>query len=147
MMRLRTLGATCTKLEPPAGDPMARYNPAAFTALHQGVKLLQADLRTPEGRSALNRELARSEVLLTSFRPAALASLGLGWKALHKAVYAIVLLGLLHFFWMRAGKNDFGEWTIYAVIVAVLLGWRLRQAGRRRSAARTAANQRLAASS
>lgn len=81
------------------------------------------------------------------------------WKLLHKAVYAIVLLGLLHFFWMRAGKNDFGEWTVYAVIVAVLLGWRLRQAARRRSAARaaaltaartaalTAAKQRLAATS
>ena len=38
---------------------------------------------------------------------------------------AIVLLGLLHFFWMRAAKNNFGEWSIYAVIVAVLLGWRL----------------------
>jgi sulfoxide reductase heme-binding subunit YedZ len=58
------------------------------------------------------------------------------WKALHKVVYAIVGLGLLHFFWMRAGKNDFGEWSIYAVVVAVLLGWRLLQAGRRRAAAR-----------
>jgi len=84
MMRLRAMGATCTKLEPPAGDPMARYNPDVFATVHRGVKLLQADLRTPEGRSVLSRELARSEVLLTSFRPAALASLGLGWKALHK---------------------------------------------------------------
>ena len=84
MMRLRAMGATCTTLEPPAGDPMARYNPDVFATVHRGVKLLQADLRTPEGRSVLSRELARSEVLLTSFRPAALASLGLGWKALHK---------------------------------------------------------------
>ncbi len=47
------------------------------------------------------------------------------WQALHRAVYATALLGLLHFFWMRAGKNDFAEVTVYAVVLAVLLGWRL----------------------
>ena len=65
------------------------------------------------------------------------------WKALHKLVYPIVLLGLLHFFWMRAAKNNFAEWSVYAVIVALLLGWRLRKAlGQRR-----AARQRLTATS
>jgi methionine sulfoxide reductase heme-binding subunit len=43
-------------------------------------------------------------------------------------VYAIVLLGLLHFFWMRAAKHDFAEWSVYAGIVTVLLGWRLQRA-------------------
>ena len=54
------------------------------------------------------------------------------WQALHRAVYAVALLALLHFFWMRAGKNDFAEWSVYAVIVAGLLGWRLRTRWRRR---------------
>ncbi len=49
------------------------------------------------------------------------------WQLLHKAVYAIALLGLLHFFWMRAAKNNFNEVAIYAVVIAVLLGWRLKQ--------------------
>ena len=40
-------------------------------------------------------------------------------------MYGIALLALLHFFWMRAGKNDFAEWSIYAAILGVLLGWRL----------------------
>ena len=79
----------------------------------------------------------------TSFNRAIKALGAARWKRLHKAVYAIVLLGLLHFFWMRAGKNDFGEWAIYAAVVAVLLGWRLLQAARRRAANR----QRLAATS
>jgi methionine sulfoxide reductase heme-binding subunit len=62
---------------------------------------------------------------LTSFN-AAIKKLGAKrWQALHRSIYAIVLLGLLHFFWMRAGKNNFGEWSVYAGIVAVLLGWRL----------------------
>ena len=47
------------------------------------------------------------------------------WQALHKLVYVIAGLGLLHFFWMRAGKNNFAEVYAYAAIVAVLLGWRL----------------------
>jgi len=52
------------------------------------------------------------------------------WQALHKSVYAIALLALLHFFWMRAGKNDFAEVAVYASIVAVLLGWRVFHAAR-----------------
>ena len=49
------------------------------------------------------------------------------WQMLHKAVYVIAGLGILHFFWMRSGKNDFGEVAIYAAIMAVLLGWRVVQ--------------------
>ena len=49
------------------------------------------------------------------------------WQMLHKLVYLIAGLGLLHFFWMRSGKNDFAEVAVYAVILAVLLGWRVRQ--------------------
>ena len=47
------------------------------------------------------------------------------WQLLHKLVYVVAGLGLLHFFWMRSGKNDFAEVAVYAVILGVLLGWRL----------------------
>jgi sulfoxide reductase heme-binding subunit YedZ len=47
------------------------------------------------------------------------------WQMLHKLVYAIAGLGILHFFWMRSGKNDFAEVAVYAIILAILLGWRL----------------------
>src|SRR3954470_13546607 len=79
LMRCRRMGATCAKLEPPRGDPMGHYNPGAYSELHEGVKVLTADLKTPEGQQVLHRELARSDVLLTSFRPSALAKLGLAW--------------------------------------------------------------------
>ena len=52
------------------------------------------------------------------------------WQRLHRAVYGIALLAILHFFWMRAGKRNFGEVAVYAAIVAVLLGWRLYRATR-----------------
>ncbi len=47
------------------------------------------------------------------------------WQALHKLVYGIAGLGLLHFFWMRAGKNNFAEVLVYAGVIAALLGWRV----------------------
>ena len=92
-MRCQQMGASCVKLEPPApagsapgasGDPMGLYNRTAFDVLHRGVRLLVADLKTEKGQKALQRELAKADILLTSFRPSALKKLGLEWKILHK---------------------------------------------------------------
>lgn len=47
------------------------------------------------------------------------------WRALHRCVYAVAGLAVLHFYWMRAGKHDFAEVALYAAILALLLGWRL----------------------
>lgn len=63
----------------------------------------------------------------TSFNRAVKALGAKRWQLLHKLVYLIAGLGLLHFFWMRAGKNDFAEVFVYAAIIALLLGWRLQQ--------------------
>ena len=61
----------------------------------------------------------------TSFNRAIKALGGKRWQLLHRLVYPIAGLGLLHFFWMRASKNNFGEVAVYAAIVVVLLGWRV----------------------
>jgi alpha-methylacyl-CoA racemase len=93
LMRCRELGAKCVKLEPPApkdapahakGDPMSQYSAPAYAALQAGIRIRVADLKTETGQRALHRELAKADVLLTSFRPSALTKLGLGWKALHR---------------------------------------------------------------
>ena len=84
LMRCKVMGATCVKLEPPSGDPMGLYNPKAYAELHAGVRIAKADLKTELGQRALHRELAKTDVLLTSFRPSALKKLGLVWKDLHK---------------------------------------------------------------
>jgi len=83
------MGATCAKLEPPSGDPMRQYNRDAYDEMHEGVKVTTADLKTDAGQKALHRALARTDVLLTSFRPSAIAKLGLGWKALHRLYPAL----------------------------------------------------------
>lgn len=67
----------------------------------------------------------------TSFNRAIKALGARRWQLLHRLVYAIAGLGLLHFFWMRAGKNNFGEPIVYAAIIAALLGWRVWNALRK----------------
>jgi alpha-methylacyl-CoA racemase len=105
LMRCQHMGATCTKVEPPAhpsapkgtsGDPMGQYNRTAYVALHQGIKIATADLKTAAGQAALHKALAKTDVLITSFRPSALTKLGLDWKALHKqypALSMVVIVG------------------------------------------------------
>jgi sulfoxide reductase heme-binding subunit YedZ len=61
----------------------------------------------------------------TSFNKAIKALGAKRWQALHKAVYAVAVIAMLHFIWMRAGKNNFAEPAVYGVILAALLGWRL----------------------
>ncbi|MFZ3126659.1 MAG: hypothetical protein WA136_01465, partial [Rhodoferax sp.] len=52
---------------------------------------------------------------------------GRRWQRLHRLVYAVALLAVLHFFWVRAGKHNFAEVAVYGAILATLLGWRLVQ--------------------
>ncbi len=47
------------------------------------------------------------------------------WQALHRGVYLVAVLAVLHFFWMRSGKNDFAEVAVYASLLGALLAWRL----------------------
>ena len=73
---------------------------------------------------------------LTSFNRAVKAMGAKRWQALHRVVYAIAGLAILHFFWMRSGKNDYAEVAVYAAILGVLLGWRIWQRVRRRTESR-----------
>jgi sulfoxide reductase heme-binding subunit YedZ len=61
--------------------------------------------------------------------------LGRRWMLLHRLIYVIAVLSMLHFWWMRAGKNNFTEPLIMGAIVAVLLALRLIRA--RRDSSRT----------
>lgn len=58
--------------------------------------------------------------------------LGRNWKRLHRLAYLIPVLGVLHYYWLV--KADVRAPLVYGVLVAVLLGWRLRNwlAARRR---------------
>ena len=101
LMRLNAMGARCTKLEPlaPKGtstsDPMGIYKPTAYQTMHQGVRVVQADLKTASGQTALHKLLAKTDVLITSFRPSALTKLGLGWKDLHRHYPSLCMVSVV----------------------------------------------------
>lgn len=61
---------------------------------------------------------------------------GKRWQWLHRLIYLIAPLGILHFWWMKAGKQDFAEPIIFGLIVAVLLGMRVVWARSKAVAAR-----------
>ena len=46
------------------------------------------------------------------------------WQRLHRLVYLIAPLAVLHFLWMRSGKHNYGDVWVYGLWLAVLLGWR-----------------------
>jgi sulfoxide reductase heme-binding subunit YedZ len=47
------------------------------------------------------------------------------WQALHKLSYAVAVLAVVHFYWMKSAKHNFTEVIIYASILGALLGWRI----------------------
>jgi sulfoxide reductase heme-binding subunit YedZ len=63
----------------------------------------------------------------TSFNAAVRWLGGRRWQGLHRAVYGVAPLAILHFYWMRAGKHNFTDVAMYGLLLALLLGWRLRR--------------------
>lgn len=94
--RLVDEGAAAWKIEPPAGDPLTGYSRPWYDALHAQVPVDTIDLKTGDGRRALDARLAVADVLITSQRPAALARLGLAPDALaarHPSLRAVAIVG------------------------------------------------------
>src|SRR5262245_35327807 len=81
--RLRSMGAIVRKVEPPAGDLLARARPDWYRELHQGIEVQRLDLKDPASRAQLDPHLQEADLLVTATRPASLARMGLGWEELH----------------------------------------------------------------
>ena len=62
---------------------------------------------------------------LTSWNRAIRALGAQRWLQLHRLVYPIAVIAILHFFWMRSGKRNYAEVAVYAAILSALLGWRV----------------------
>ena len=93
--RLRDLGASVTKVEPPAGDFLAVAARGWYDSLCRDQRVLTMDLKDPTTRPGFDALLAESDVLIVSSRPSALARLGLSRAALaqrhaHLCVVSIV---------------------------------------------------------
>jgi alpha-methylacyl-CoA racemase len=95
LMRLRAMGAQCTKVEGPAGDPMGHYSRAAYAQMHEGVSVVQIDLKSSEGLDKVAAILSQTDVLMTSFRPSALRKLGLDWDTLHPGYPHLAMVSIV----------------------------------------------------
>jgi sulfoxide reductase heme-binding subunit YedZ len=71
--------------------------------------------------------LLLTALALTSFNRAIRMLGAKRWQLLHRLVYVVAGLAILHFFWMRAGKNNFAEVYVYATVLGLLLLWRWLQ--------------------
>ncbi len=80
--RLRDLGATVAKVEPPSGDPFERFHPAWYDALHGGMTIGRLDLKSETGRRAMAKLLDDADLLVTAQRASALERMGLGPESL-----------------------------------------------------------------
>ena len=104
-----------------------------YAALHFLVFLL---LYLGLDWTALGREIAERPYITVGFAAFMLLlllaatsfakaqrSLGRSWKLLHRAVYGAAVLAVLHVVWIA--RSDFGEALLYAMLVFVLLGYRV----------------------
>ena len=96
---LSELGATVIKVERPgSGDDMRDFPPfkdgksACFAAVNHGKKSVALDLKSDADRAVFDRLLARTDILLESFRPGVMERLGYDWDALH-ALYPALIYG------------------------------------------------------
>ncbi len=100
VMRLKAMGATCTKLEPVtpdggSGDPMAHYRRQAYEQMHLGMKVVAADLKQASGQKKLHALLQKTDVLITSFRPSALKKLGMDPRQLAQTYPALIQVSIV----------------------------------------------------
>lgn len=96
-MLLADLGAEVIKVEDTtAGDYMRDFDPkvnedsAYYLSVNRNKKSLKLDFKSPEGRELLLRLVKESQVVLESFRPGVMASMGLGYEDLKKVNPGIV---------------------------------------------------------
>lgn len=93
--RIRSLGASVVKVEPPAGDPLAWANPAWYEHLTTGQEIVRLDLKDAAGRARLDDYLTTADLFLTSSRPGALQRLGLGPEKLREAYPRLCVVAIV----------------------------------------------------
>jgi crotonobetainyl-CoA:carnitine CoA-transferase CaiB-like acyl-CoA transferase len=87
-MQLCDMGADVIKVEPPGGDSTRRMAGASgtdspgFNALNRGKRGIVLDLKTPLGREAFLRLVARTDILIENYRPGVMREFGLDYASL-----------------------------------------------------------------
>ena len=83
-------GAEVIKIEPPGGETIRSAHPVVdgksryFAQLNAGKKCITLDLKSEEGKAAVQKLIVDSDVVLENFRPGVLDRLGLGYEILNE---------------------------------------------------------------
>lgn len=97
-LMLADLGADVIKVERfPQGDDARRYRregddglPPSFMILNRGKRSIALDVKRPEGKAALMKLVAQSDILTENFRLGVMERLGLSYEALREVNPALV---------------------------------------------------------
>jgi crotonobetainyl-CoA:carnitine CoA-transferase CaiB-like acyl-CoA transferase len=93
--RLAHMGASVTKVEPPAGDPLMTFAPEWYRSLAEGQRVATLDLKNAEARQQFETLLRDADLLLASSRPSALRRLQLDWDTLHARHPHLCFVGIV----------------------------------------------------
>ena len=92
--QLASMGAQVTKIEPPAGDPLAAVARAWYDELVGDQEIVVLDLKQSEQRGRLDDYLAEADALITAMRPSALSRLDLHrLSETHPALVHVEIVG------------------------------------------------------
>ncbi len=110
-MLLAEMGADVVKIEPPAGDPMRRKGQgagsygAAYAALNRGKRVIRLDIKSEDGRAAMNDLLGSADAFISNFRPRSLLTLNLDPVHLTKRLPGLVACSLSAAGWDNVGRD------------------------------------------
>ena len=105
---LADLGADVIRIEPPSGDPMRGIGPfwhdegradrsLYFFNLNTSKRSITLDFTQPAGRGAFEKLVATADVVVETYEPGYLDSLGLGYEGLSKIKPDIILTSITGF--------------------------------------------------
>ena len=120
---LAEMGAQVAKVESERRpDPTRTSTPAFFQRLNGKKSELRLDFAAPGGRARLAQEIAEADILITSARPRAFASLGLAPETVFGANPALVWVAITGYGWRGAAgeRVAFGD---DASAAGGLVGW------------------------
>ncbi len=97
------------------------------------AEVLQDVVRHPFVLAGMSALLLMTPLALTSTNGMVRRLGGARWRVLHKLVYAIGIIAVFHYWWGKLAKNNTADPKLYALLLALLLGWRVAQALRARA--------------
>ena len=126
---LADFGADVIKIEPPAGDLARRLEPFAGNEPHPEKSLLfllanlnkrgmKLDIEQEEGRALLRRLARESDVIVESFKPGYLASLGLDYESLATENPGLIMLSITPF----GQTGPYAGWENEEIVTYALSG-------------------------